>query len=110
MKIMIFRVAFSLSTSVLFFTLLIYHGVATNTAPNKSANSARFGQLLVKKSIESSENSGFLVESKNFTVSIEMYNVGKTPAEEIVLEDAWDEDLFEVVEGSSRSVQLAQTR
>ena len=67
-------------------------------------NVAKPAELLVKKSVVGHGTGEFLVESRNFTVSITMYNVGESPAENIVLVDTWDEDLFEIVEGSARYV------
>ena len=61
-------------------------------------------ELLVQKIVTPHGTGGFLVESKNFTVSITLYNVGESPAETIVLEDTWDKDLFEIVDGAAKFV------
>ena len=56
-----------------------------------------------KQPVGSEELENVLVEGRNFTVTVTIYNVGGQEAFEIEVEDEWEEDKFTVVDGSIRS-------
>jgi hypothetical protein len=66
---------------------------------------AQQGNLIVRKSVQSDVEGTFASES-NFTVSIDVYNIGDAAAYDISITDVWPEttssgtEAFKVVEGS----------
>ena len=55
------------------------------------------------KNVNNEELKNVIVEGRNFTVTINLYNVGDQEAFEIEVEDEWEEDKFTLVGGSMRA-------
>ena len=92
-------------------TMLVFLLLFTLSAVVLGDDVADRAMVLARKSVTSEfkqpvgaeELTNVIVENRNFTVTLSLYNVGGLEAFEIEVEDEWEEDKFTLVDGSMRA-------